>query len=735
MSAMPTSEDSLRDALRAVGRRMRLRVLVRRLTLCIALGLIPSLLYLAALRAGLLFRLGWDLWPAWSALLPVVAGVAAGLAWGYGRRVSDFEAAQLADERLGLRERLGSAVALANAPASSVGPLLGAVLEDASRHATGVHARQVVPKLLPRRAWWTPALGCAVVGLWLVPSQNWFVNPKQLAEREAVREEGNRLLDLAREIRTSSEASDLADSERIARRLEALGRNLQGGRMSRREAMKALAQLTDELRTTHQELAKKARQEQVKAGVERAKERGTATAEMASMLQALGSGDVEGAKRQLADLQAKLESGQLNAEDKARLAQDLKTIGESLEGTSADGSAQAMQQAAESLEQGDEQAAQQQLSQAESELGEGELAEMQRLESLAKELEFSEDRVANPPSLGRQEGNNSPPPEENQEPPQDEQPQPEERMRQQGDRMSSVAEGVEKQAQQSGSQRSQELAQKAQELGERMSSGATSPEQAEREKEQLRQEAEQARQESLSKDGAGEVGKALSELKGEGLDSQLGTRMAEQMAQNPEAASKMMEQAAKQLENMSPEQVEQLAQDLGKMADKLDGTAAQDMAKQMEQAANSMSQEDRERAAQQLEQMAEQLANSDWAKRLAESGQLQRLAQELGGQGSGGADEGIQEGQPGGGVAAMTESELREQFRGRNTRVRGRAGDVDDTPYMEVTGVGPSGEAATPYFEVRPPSGQQIQDALDRENIPAVSRPLVQDYFRSLRGQ
>ncbi len=70
--------------------------------------------------------------------------------------------------------------------------------------------------------------------------------------------------------------------------------------------------------------------------------------------------------------------------------------------------------------------------------------------------------------------------------------------------------------------------------------------------------------------------------------------------------------------------------------------------------------------------------------------------------------------------------------KGRNVRARGEIREPGDAPQVDVSGVGPVTAAETPYYSVRPPSEAEVEDALDRDNVPASQRDYVHGYFDGL---
>jgi hypothetical protein len=69
---------------------------------------------------------------------------------------------------------------------------------------------------------------------------------------------------------------------------------------------------------------------------------------------------------------------------------------------------------------------------------------------------------------------------------------------------------------------------------------------------------------------------------------------------------------------------------------------------------------------------------------------------------------------------------------GLNTRVHGQTRDLEGTPSIDVRGMGPRNGAQTPFYQVERPSNAEVESALDRQNIPASERPLVQGYFEQI---
>jgi hypothetical protein len=137
--------------------RRRLRLLVTQRWVALALTYAAG----AGCLLALIARVRWA--PAavdWIGAA-LILGAMVGLVIGWTRAVTTLTAAQLADERLDLKERISTGVLLA-ASADSDDMAL-AQLADAARSARSVHPAQAFPWRLPRLARWLSA----IVGLLL----------------------------------------------------------------------------------------------------------------------------------------------------------------------------------------------------------------------------------------------------------------------------------------------------------------------------------------------------------------------------------------------------------------------------------------------------------------------------------------------------------------------------------------------------------------------------------------
>jgi len=569
----------LKRTLKAVALRMRAVRLIRRFVVGLVIGLAPTALYIVCYLVGALGRIGLAAAPLWYAFVPLGVASVVGAAWGLWGRVSDFEAARAADQALGLRERLGSAVALANRPPRSP-EFLAALIEDAAFHCESVRPKLVTGPLLRRQALALPLLGCVTgVLFWMAATNhNPFVSPKAQAERQAVQEQGKRLLDIAREIENRGERVNLQRALGDAQLIDSLGKELARGTLGKREAMKKLAELSDDVRAEHDRLAKDAGTKDLTGKLRQAAAEEFSNDQAAEFAKDLAAGDVYSAEQKLSEIKSKLESGEMSAEEQKSLAEDLERLGKALEGTDLGDVGETMKRAAEALRQGEGQQASEELKKALEQLAQSEaaqkLSEMEQLEALQRELEFSEDQVARG---GQQSGADN------------KSGRPGGRSPSGGDQRSGGREAGERGGQEGGNG--------SDNAGAMGDPGQTGPGGDERDTPQNMQ--------------GGSTDEGTAPFEGQYIGGQ-------------ENSDKELSRAYK----------------------------------------------------------AGDSSGSD--------------------------------------------------VKGRDERARGRARDVEGTPSMDVRGVGPHTDAVTPYYKVRPPTKAELEDALDRESIPAAERPLVQGYFDRL---
>jgi hypothetical protein len=220
------------------------------------IGLQASLRWIAAAASVLgLIVLAWALGttviPIALPLREVAIAGSGALAIGGGfliwlLRPSLLAAARVADRRLGLADRLSTAVELLGRPTSPRG-LARLQIADAAEVAQGVVPRSAAPVVLPRTAWVAVAIW-AVVALWGQFFQGWTIPGFPAARNIAViHHEGRTLSAVGRQLEAASRARGLPEARRAAPGLMDLGQRLQMQRVTRRDALRLLEKAGGEL--------------------------------------------------------------------------------------------------------------------------------------------------------------------------------------------------------------------------------------------------------------------------------------------------------------------------------------------------------------------------------------------------------------------------------------------------------------------------------------------------------
>ena len=206
----------------------------------------------------------FDVLPEWlplEAVLPgaVLLGIACGTVTTFLRPISLMDAARLAEARLGLKERLSSALEFERAPLGAAAPdavlLMRLQQEDAAVHARSLKAVEAVPLRWPWEA------GAALGGLVLLalvlflPTLPVFLPPGVLTERAIVHKTGDKMQKTARLIQKQAEGQHLEGTRRAAAAMQRLGRRLATGKMDKKQAMVQIAKLTSQMKAEQQKRA------------------------------------------------------------------------------------------------------------------------------------------------------------------------------------------------------------------------------------------------------------------------------------------------------------------------------------------------------------------------------------------------------------------------------------------------------------------------------------------------
>jgi hypothetical protein len=162
-------------------------------------------------------------------------------------RPSLLGAARLTDRRLGLADRLSTAVEFIERPDPPRG-LARLQIADAVAWAQGIVPRRAAPVAFPREGWMVLALVGALV-LWAQFLQGWTIPGLPAARTAAViHSEGRTLVMIGQHLEGMSRARGLPETRRAAPVLQDLGRRLEMPRVTRESALRSLQDAARELR-------------------------------------------------------------------------------------------------------------------------------------------------------------------------------------------------------------------------------------------------------------------------------------------------------------------------------------------------------------------------------------------------------------------------------------------------------------------------------------------------------
>ncbi|MFM7215410.1 MAG: hypothetical protein ACKO3H_11100, partial [Verrucomicrobiota bacterium] len=180
-------------------------------------------------------------------------GAGVGFLLGAAKAIRPDAAARWLDARLGLHERIATALEIPSQGPVEAWHLL--VVRDAAARCRDGEIRHLIPLRLPPNARWTALLATMLGALLLVPAYRPPERVQARQEAEAVRSAGRHLSEVTR--KTLEESRRLAEPIRKElEQLEALGDRLQQASLTRDEALKEVSRASDRLREQGLDLAR-----------------------------------------------------------------------------------------------------------------------------------------------------------------------------------------------------------------------------------------------------------------------------------------------------------------------------------------------------------------------------------------------------------------------------------------------------------------------------------------------
>lgn len=255
--------------------------------------------------------------PTW--LVPAAAAVGAGatLAWALVnglRRVPLLQLACWVDERLQLKERLSTALELAQR--SEAGDWARLLIADAAQHAAGLDPRRLLPWGLPKIGRWTLLVLAACAGLGFVPTYRSAAHVQRQRDAAHIRDTGQQLAEVVRQ-ELRQRPPNLPPTQKALEQVVELGDRLGRATLTRGEALRELSNLAQQLSQQARQLTE---QPALKPLEQAAREPpGSRAGQSLDKLQ-----------RQMADLQKALGSAAGQSDKLAQLQQQLQQVRQAL---------------------------------------------------------------------------------------------------------------------------------------------------------------------------------------------------------------------------------------------------------------------------------------------------------------------------------------------------------------------------------------------------------------------
>lgn len=346
--------------------RIRLLLAVRWSVLFTLGGTALSLVVLVAAKLA-----GRPFWIEEDSLFLVLCALAGAL-FGATRRVTPFQAAVLTDRRLGLQERLSSALDFMGTAGQD--PMAEALVADATERSAGIDVRAAYPVHAPRETRYLAAALAVLLGAVFLPGLSIFQSARQRAENEAIKAEGERIVHIAKEMRKAADKQNIAVAQRVAQNMEQLGKQMRSGQIGKKAALVKLNKLTKDVKEAQKALAAKTAKKSLAQAAEELKNAAKGAASdpkdadaakrLKEMADALAKNDMDQAAKLLQQMANDAASGKLSKQQMESMAKQAEQMAKAMSGTQLQQAANQLQQAAQQLRQQQTASAAQQMRQA-----------------------------------------------------------------------------------------------------------------------------------------------------------------------------------------------------------------------------------------------------------------------------------------------------------------------------------------------------------------------------------
>jgi hypothetical protein len=179
--------------------------------------------------------------------------VLVGFLYGWRRRTSLLETARWIDDRRKLQERLSTALELAAGP--NAGDWRELLVSDAAQHAREINPRALLPYQLPPVTRWALLTLALATGLGFIPEHRSKAYVQKRRDAEVIKDTGRALVDLTRRS-LEHRPPALEPTRKALDSVVELGDHLAKAKLTRAEALKDLASVTEKLKDQAKELSK-----------------------------------------------------------------------------------------------------------------------------------------------------------------------------------------------------------------------------------------------------------------------------------------------------------------------------------------------------------------------------------------------------------------------------------------------------------------------------------------------
>jgi ferritin len=238
----------LRRGIRAL--RLRVRLLIALRLAVAAIAIVSG----GAALAVLVLRLRGMWYPLFVPEIALGAAVVAALFAGLMWPLPDRLVAVSADRRLGLRDRIGSALHFIRTGAAS-GMAQAAIL-DALGYLDSLRPRDAFP--VRRPPWSTPAGIClgALLLAQVLPIPPLLLSQREREEKAELRQVAARIEPLAKDLEEAATQANDEEARQAARDLKKLAQQLQRGQLDKKQALLNMAELDKQLQRLDQRTAR-----------------------------------------------------------------------------------------------------------------------------------------------------------------------------------------------------------------------------------------------------------------------------------------------------------------------------------------------------------------------------------------------------------------------------------------------------------------------------------------------